>query len=94
MEGHAQKCVERKCELANKKTEQLYTVSSLCLDDHNFQKEELEAVGEMSKTCFQIILKCLFLARIGRLDILWAAKTNLLEESQNGQELVTNVWLV
>ena len=31
VEGHAQKCVERCCELANKKTEQLYKVSSLCL---------------------------------------------------------------
>ena len=30
MEGHAQKCVERYCELANK-TEQLYKVSSPCL---------------------------------------------------------------
>ena len=30
MEGHAQKCVERCCELANKKTEQLYKVSSPC----------------------------------------------------------------
>ena len=28
MEGHAQKCVERDCEPANKKTEQLYKVPS------------------------------------------------------------------
>ena len=28
---HATKCVEKYCELANKKTEQLYTVSTLCL---------------------------------------------------------------
>ena len=34
MEGHAPKCVERYCELANKKTEQLYKVSRPCLDDH------------------------------------------------------------
>ena len=46
MEGHAQKYVERYCELANKKTEQLYKVSSPCLDDHQF-KEELESVGEL-----------------------------------------------
>ena len=37
MEGHARKCVEQYCELANKKVEQLYKVSSLCLDDHQFQ---------------------------------------------------------
>ena len=27
-------CVERYCDLANKKTEQLYKVSNPCLDDH------------------------------------------------------------
>ena len=42
MGGHAQKFVERDCELANKETEQLYTVSSPCLDYHQFKKEELE----------------------------------------------------
>ena len=46
MEGHAKKCVERYCELGNKKTEQLYNVSTPCLDDH-FKKEELESVGEL-----------------------------------------------
>ena len=28
--------------------------------------------GELSKVCSQIVLKCLFLARIGRPDILWS----------------------
>ena len=32
--GKAEKCVEKKCELANKQTEHLYKVSSPCLDDH------------------------------------------------------------
>ena len=36
MEGHAKKCVERNCELANKKTQQLYKVSTPCNDDHHF----------------------------------------------------------
>ena len=42
MEGHAQKCVERYCEVANKKVEQLFKTSSPCLDDHQFKQEELE----------------------------------------------------
>ena len=42
VEGHARKCVERYCELANEKTEQLYKVSHPCLDDHQIRKEELE----------------------------------------------------
>ena len=41
------------------------------MDDHNFQEDELETVGELSDVCSQIVLKCLYLARIGRLDTLW-----------------------
>ena len=70
MEGHAQKCDDRCCELANKKVEQLYKVSSPCLDDHQFKEEEMKSVGELSKGCSQIVLKCWNLARIGRPDIL------------------------
>ena len=57
MEGHAQKCVERYCELANKIVEQLYKVSSPCLDDHQFKQEERESVGELSEVCSHIVLK-------------------------------------
>ena len=35
------------------------------------QTEQL-SVGELSKVCSQIVLKCSQLARIGRLDILWS----------------------
>ena len=71
MEGHAKKCVERYCELANKTIQQLYKVSTPCIDDHHF-KEETKSVGELSSTCSQIVLKCENLARIGRLDFLWS----------------------
>ena len=70
MEGHAKKCVERHCELANKTTQQLYKVSTPCNDDHHFKEEETKSVGELSKVCSQIVLKRLYLARIGRPDIL------------------------
>ena len=72
MAGHAKKCVERYCELANKTTQQLYKVSTPCIDDHHFKEEEMKSVGELSTTCSQIVLKCLYLARIGRPDILWS----------------------
>ena len=72
MEGHAKKCVERYCELANKTTQQLHKVSTPCIDDHHFKEEELKSVGELSKVCSQIVVKCLHLARIGRPDILWS----------------------
>ena len=53
-------------------TEQLIKVSSPCLDHRNFKEEELEPIGELSEVCSQIVLKCLYLARIGRPDILWS----------------------
>ena len=68
----AKKCVERYCELANKTTQQLYKVSTPCIDDHHFKEEEMKSVGELSQVCSQIVLKCFFLARIGRPDILWS----------------------
>ena len=60
MDGHAKKCVERYCELANRTTQQLYKVSTPCIDDHHCKKEEMKSVGELSKVCN------------GRLDILWS----------------------
>ena len=71
MAGHAKKCVERHCELANKTTQQLHKVSTPCFDNHHFL-EELKSVGDLSKVCSQIVLKFLYLARVGRPDILWS----------------------
>ena len=47
LEGHA----ERYCELANKTTQQLYKVSTPCIEDHHFKEEELKSVGEFKKVC-------------------------------------------
>ena len=79
MEGHAKKCVERYCELANKTIQQLYNVATPCLDGQHFKKEEVETVGELSKVCFQIVLKIWYLVRIGGPDILWSV--NKLERA-------------
>ena len=88
MAGHAKKCVERYCELANKTTQQLYNVSTPCIDDNHFKEEETKSVGELSHVCSQIVLK-FFLARIGRPDILWSVN-NLHDQSQNGPRPVTD----
>ena len=63
MEGHAKKCVERYCELANKTTQQLYNVSIPCIDDHQSKEEGMKSVGELSQVCSQIVLKCLILGK-------------------------------
>ena len=80
MEGHAQKWVERYCQLATQKVEQLNKVSSPCLNDHQFKKEELESVGELSNVCSQIVLKCL--ARIGRTGRFMVSQ-QVANQSQN-----------
>ena len=90
MAGHAKKCVERYCELANKTTQQLYKVSTPCIDDHHFKEEETKSVGELSNTCSQIVLKCLYLARIGRPDILWSVN-KLARSITKWTKAVTNV---
>ena len=55
----AGQCVERYCELANKTTQQLYKVSTPCIDDHHFKEEEMKSVGELSQVRSQIVLKML-----------------------------------
>ena len=47
-----------------KTTEQLYKVSTPCIDDHHFKEEEMKSVGEVSQVCS--------LGRIRRPDILWS----------------------
>ena len=41
------------------------------MDDHQFEEGENESVGEVYTVCLQIVVKCLYLARIDR-DILWS----------------------
>ena len=38
-----------------KKTQQIYKVSTPCLDDHNLKEEELESVGDMSQNGQELV---------------------------------------
>ena len=40
----------------------------------NSKKDEMGSFRELYEVCSQIVLKCLYLARIGRPDILWSVK--------------------
>ena len=42
------------------------------VDEKFVKKEELESVGELWEVSTQIVLKCLYLAQIGKPDILWS----------------------
>ena len=55
-----------------RRTQQLHKVATPCVDDHQLKQEEIGSIGELSKVCSQIVLKCLYLARIGTVDISWS----------------------
>ena len=56
MEGHAKKCVERYCELANRTTQQHCKVSTSCIDDHHFKEEEMKSVTSMLPNCSEMLV--------------------------------------
>jgi hypothetical protein len=72
MEGHAEQCVDRYLELTNKTKDTLTEVSTPCMDDHQFRPEEMVTKGEVASVAARIVLKCLYVARVGRPDILWS----------------------
>ena len=51
MEGHAQKCVARFCELPHKTSDQHHKVSTPFLDEHQMKPEDLGIMRELSETC-------------------------------------------
>ena len=55
MQGHAQKCVERYCKLANKTASSLQQVVTSCIDDHLLPPEDFESKGERSGMCVCVL---------------------------------------
>ena len=82
-------CVERYCELADKTTQQLYKVSTPCIDDHQSNEEEVKSMGELSDVCSQFVLKCVYLARIGGTWFFYVQFANLHVQTLSGPELAT-----
>ena len=75
MHGHAEGCVERYCSLAGKSAESLTKVATPCMDDHQFTAEDLESKGTLAAVAARIVLKVLYLSRMGRPDTLWSVNT-------------------
>ena len=50
------------------------------------ERQELESVGELMEGCSQIVLKCLFFGTSWKTGL----STNSHEQSQEGQQLVTD----
>ena len=68
MNGHANSCVERYLELSQVKLASLKSVPTPCIDDHQLQSEDFSSPGKLSPVAARIVLKALYLARIGRPD--------------------------
>ena len=66
IKGHAEEFVEPYCELAKKSVSSLQRVATPYIDDHQLSLEDCETKGELSDIGAQIVMKCLYLARIGR----------------------------
>ena len=82
MKRHAEQCVERCCALASNSSSQQKQAATPCIDDHHLKKEEdFEIVGALASVCAHIVLKCSYIARIGRPDVLW--KVNMLGKSRS-----------
>ena len=77
MASHAKKFVERYCELANKTTQQLYKVSTPCIDDHHFKEEEMKCVGELSQVCSQIVF---FFKKKNILGTKWKTRFSMVSK--------------
>jgi hypothetical protein len=75
MHGHAEQCVERYLELAKVPRTSLKQVAPPCLDDHQIPPEDFETKGTLAPVCARIVLKALYLARLGRGDLMNAVNT-------------------
>ena len=76
--------------LANKTTQQFYKVLTPCLDDHQFEEEEWNHWEKCQVYALKIVLKYLYLARIGGPDMLWSVN-KLARAITKWPEHVTNV---
>ena len=72
MIGHAEQCVQRWCDLTNRDVSSLRQVVTPALDDHLLPPQDTVEPGQLAPIAARIILKCLYIARIGRPDILFA----------------------
>ena len=84
MKEHAEKCVERFCELAHKSADQLSQGSTPCVHDHQYTTDDFEIVGEFADVSAQIVLKsCASHESVDQTS--YRESMHRLELSQNGK---------
>ena len=75
MEGAAQACVTRYCELAGTTEGKLRKFAPPCMDDHLLPPEVFETQGVLSSVCSQAVLKCLYMTRLARPELYWTVNS-------------------
>ena len=81
MTGHAVHCVECYLELSGKTVDSLKQVATPCIADHQLSPEQMITKGVLAPVAARIVFKVLYLARVGRMDLLWSV--NVLERSHS-----------
>ena len=62
MVGQTIQCVERYCELAKTRPEDLKKVTTPCIDDHQFSPDDFENKGALAPIDARVVLKALYTA--------------------------------
>ena len=70
--GHGEQCVDRYIELSGMDRKSLRKVATPTIDDHLLAPEDHITKGKLTDVCSKIVLKVLYLARIKRIDLLYA----------------------
>ena len=73
--GHTSGSVDRYLELSGKTRGSLKPVSTPCIDDHPLLPEDDINRGVLKEASAKIVLKCLYVARMNRTDLLWSVNS-------------------
>ena len=72
MKHFFEQTVQRYLELTGQTPDTLRHVTTPSIDDHQIKPEDFEVEGQLAEVAAQIVLNKLYLARIGRPDLLWS----------------------
>ena len=83
MKGHADQCADIFCELANKSESQLKQAATICIDDHELNRNMLKSLLNRLSVCAQIALNSMYLARNWSTRYVVDSQRLSLEQSQS-----------
>ena len=75
MKGHVKQSIDRYLELSGTPRASLTKVCTPCIDDHMLQDSDFITEGVLALEAARIVLKSLYVARMGRPDLLWSVNS-------------------